>query len=85
MCKRAVSWSWKKAEIRIGPGRRYRGDICRFEVVFKRGGSERRIDGPMLGFKTFRCERILAGGIELMHMIKTGQLQGGGSGQTLAE
>ena len=24
---------------------------------------------PMLGFKTFRCARILLAGIELMHMI----------------
>lgn len=24
---------------------------------------------PMLGFKTFRCARILLGGIEVMHMI----------------
>jgi putative transposase len=40
---------------------------------------------PMLGFKTFRCARILLSGIELMHMIKKGQLQGGDSGQTPAE
>jgi putative transposase len=39
----------------------------------------------MLGFKTFLCARILRGGIELMHMIKKGQLQGGNSGQTPAE
>jgi transposase-like protein len=31
---------------------------------------------PMLGFKTFRCARILLGGIELMHMIKKGQMKG---------
>ncbi len=37
----------------------------------------------MLGFKTFRCARILLGGIELMHMIKKGQITG--SGQTAAE
>ena len=30
---------------------------------------------PMLGFKTFRCARILLGGIELMHMIAKGQAQ----------
>jgi transposase-like protein len=29
---------------------------------------------PMLGFKTFRCARILLGGIEIMHMIVKGQL-----------
>lgn len=28
---------------------------------------------PMLGFKTFRCARILLGGIELMHRIRKGQ------------
>jgi putative transposase len=37
----------------------------------------------MLGFKTFRCARILLGGIELMHMIKKGQMKG--SSQTPAE
>jgi putative transposase len=30
---------------------------------------------PMLGFKTFRCARILLGGIELMHMIDKGQMK----------
>jgi putative transposase len=40
---------------------------------------------PMLGFKTFRCARILLGGIELMHMIVKGQMQNSGSGQTPAE
>ena len=32
---------------------------------------------PMLGFKNFRCARILLGGIEMMHMIRKGQMQGG--------
>ncbi|WP_156529139.1 DDE-type integrase/transposase/recombinase, partial [Caballeronia udeis] len=40
---------------------------------------------PMLGFKTFRCARILLSGIELMHMIKKGQLKGSRIGQTPAE
>ncbi|ANB72697.1 transposase [Paraburkholderia phytofirmans OLGA172] len=39
----------------------------------------------MLGFKTFRCARILLGGIELMHMIAKGQMKDGGGGQTPAE
>jgi putative transposase len=30
---------------------------------------------PMLGFKTFRCARILLGSIELMHMIGKGQMK----------
>ena len=30
----------------------------------------------MLGFKSFRCARILLAGIETMHMIRKGQLVG---------
>jgi hypothetical protein len=37
----------------------------------------------MLRFKTFQCARILLGGIELMRMIKKGQMKG--SSQTPAE
>jgi putative transposase len=29
----------------------------------------------MLGFKTFRCARILLAGIEVMHMIAKGQMK----------
>jgi hypothetical protein len=29
----------------------------------------------MLGFKTFRCARILLAGIEIMHMIAKGQMK----------
>jgi hypothetical protein len=39
----------------------------------------------MLDFMTFRCARILLGGIELMHMIAKGQMKDSGSGQTRAE
>ncbi|WP_260430218.1 IS6 family transposase [Burkholderia cenocepacia] len=35
----------------------------------------KRIVKPMLGFKSFRCARIILSGIELMHMIRKGQLQ----------
>ena len=34
----------------------------------------KRITRPMLGFKSFRCARILIAGIEVMHMIRKGQL-----------
>ena len=34
----------------------------------------KRITRPMLGFKTFRCARILISGIETMHTIRKGQL-----------
>ena len=40
---------------------------------------------PMLGFKEFRCARILLSGIELMHMIRKGQMKDGGRGQTPAQ
>ena len=30
----------------------------------------------MLGFKSFRCARVIIAGIETMHMIKKGQLDG---------
>jgi putative transposase len=34
----------------------------------------KRITWLMLGFKSFRCARILIAGIETMHMIRKGQL-----------
>jgi transposase-like protein len=39
----------------------------------------------MLGFKKFRCARILLGGIEVMHMIAKGQMEAAGIDQTPAE
>lgn len=39
---------------------------------------------PMLGFKNFRCARILLGGIELMHMIKKGQMESAGKNRPSA-
>ncbi len=35
----------------------------------------KRIVRPMLGFQSFRCARIILGGIELMHMIAKGQMK----------
>jgi transposase-like protein len=40
---------------------------------------------PMLGFKKFRCARILLGGIEMAHMIAKGQMKDIGARQTPAE
>ena len=40
---------------------------------------------PMLGFKDFRCARILLSRIELMHMISKGQMKKGRRGQTPAQ
>ncbi|MEM5341273.1 IS6 family transposase [Paraburkholderia azotifigens] len=39
---------------------------------------------PMLGFKNFRCARILLGGIEVAHMIAKGQMKDNGARQTPA-
>lgn len=39
---------------------------------------------PMLGFKKFRCARILLGGIEVMHMLAKGQMENAGIDQTPA-
>ena len=34
----------------------------------------KRVVRPVLGFKTFRCARVLIAGIETMHRIRKGQL-----------
>ena len=34
----------------------------------------KRITRPMLGFKSFRCAKAVLAGIELMHMIRKGQM-----------
>jgi hypothetical protein len=39
----------------------------------------------MLGFKNFRCARILLGGIEVVHTIATGQVKDNGARQTSSE
>jgi putative transposase len=39
----------------------------------------------MLGFKNFRCARIILGGIEFLHMIVKGQMKDGGIAQTPAQ
>ncbi|AEA65928.1 IS6 family transposase [Burkholderia gladioli] len=40
---------------------------------------------PMMGFKNFRCARIVLGGIELMHMIRKGQVKAIRNNRTVAE
>jgi transposase-like protein len=40
---------------------------------------------PMLGFKNFRCARILLGGIGVARMIAKGQMKDNGARQTFAE
>lgn len=38
----------------------------------------------MMGFKDFRCVRIILSGIETMHMIRKGQSKGSGDTRTAA-
>jgi putative transposase len=39
---------------------------------------------PMMGFKDFRCARIILSGIETMHMIRKGQMKDSGVTRTAA-
>lgn len=43
----------------------------------------KRIIRPMMGFKNFRCARIILSGIEVMHMIRKAQMKDG-VGRTVA-
>jgi transposase-like protein len=45
----------------------------------------RRIAKPMTGFRNFRCVRIILSGIELMHMIRKGNLRNERDIKTAAE
>ena len=44
----------------------------------------KRITRPMMGFKDFRCARIILSGIEVMHMIRKGQMKDAGIPRTAA-
>jgi putative transposase len=43
-------------------------------VVEQDHRATKRIIRPMLRFKDFRCARVILSGIEIMHMIATGQM-----------
>ena len=45
----------------------------------------KRIIKPMMGFKDFRCARIILAGIEVMHMIRKGQMRDERVAATTAE
>ena len=45
----------------------------------------KRIVKPMMGFKNFRCARIILAGIEIMHMIRKGQMYDDGVANSAAE
>jgi transposase-like protein len=45
----------------------------------------KRIIKPMIGFKDFRCARIILSGIEIAHMIRKGQMCDNGVASTAAD
>ncbi|WP_407670873.1 IS6 family transposase [Paraburkholderia franconis] len=45
----------------------------------------KRIIRPMMGFKDFRCARIILSGIEVMHMIRKEQMKDDGIARTVAD
>jgi putative transposase len=45
----------------------------------------KRIVKPMMGFRNFRCARIILAGIEVMHMIRKGQMKDDGIARNRAE
>ncbi|MFM0394869.1 IS6 family transposase [Paraburkholderia phytofirmans] len=45
----------------------------------------KRIIKPMMGFKDFRCARIILSGIEIAHMIRKGQMCDDGAASTAAQ
>lgn len=45
----------------------------------------KRIIKPMMGFKDFRCARIILSGIEIMHMIRKGQMREDGIAVSTAD
>jgi transposase-like protein len=73
--KRAVGRSWRMDETYVKVnGEKIRQAKYLNNVVEQDHQAIKRRTGPMLGFKNFRCARILLGGIEVMHMIKKGQM-----------
>jgi transposase-like protein len=70
-----------------GPGKRIVVRQIKYlnNIVEQDHRAIKRRTRPVLGFKDFRCARILLSGIELMHMIRKRQMKDGGSGQTVAQ
>ena len=68
-------------------GRRCRCRPIRYlnNIVEQDHRAIKRIVKPMMGFKDFHCARIILAGIEVMHMIRKGQMRGDGIAQNPAE
>lgn len=45
----------------------------------------KRIIKPMMDFKNFRCARVILAGIEIMHIIRKGQMHDNGFARSVAE
>ncbi|MGF6851218.1 transposase-like protein [Paraburkholderia sp. CI3] len=46
--------------------------------------ASKRIVKPMMGFKDFRCDRVILSGIEVMHVIRKGLMKDVGIQRTAA-
>ena len=60
--KRAVGTSWRMDETCIKVAGQWK-------YLYR---AIKRVVRPMLGFKTFRCARVLIAGIETMHILRKG-------------
>ena len=60
---------------------------CRYlnNIVEQDHRAVKRITRPIQGFKDFRCAGIILGGVELMHMIRKGQMRDDGRALSAAQ
>ncbi len=60
---------------------------CKYlnNIVEQNHRAVKRIIRPIQGFKDFRCARIILSGVELMHMIRKGQMRDDGRGLSAAQ
>jgi transposase-like protein len=60
---------------------------CKYlnNIVVQDHRAVKRITRPVQGFKDFRCARIILSGVELMHMIRKGQMRDDGRGLSAAQ
>ena len=78
--KRPVGLSWRMDETYEGIRADSAADIGLRQSKYLNNIVEqdhrviKRIVRPMPGFKAFRCARIILAGVEVMHMIRNGQL-----------
>jgi transposase-like protein len=76
--RKAIKWNGTPEKVTIGKSGPNTAAIDSHNTEHKAGIEIRQIKRlvrPMLGFKSFRSAAVTLAGIELMHMIRKGQLQ----------